>query len=247
MIVYESEQGTREWLQDRAGVITASNFELARSRYKRGEKEGSLTEAARNYAFRLALERIAGSALNESTFMPAEARRGQELEGEARMMHEFVTGLTVEPVGLVTTDDRKFGASADGFIDAPAHGGAEYKCFVDPSKLREILLENDRSSVRDQVQGGMWVTGRRWWHFVLYCPALAVVGLDTMVFEEERDDDYIEAMERDLLTFDRVVEAYRHQLQGHEGVQRLRYHGPAGEEAPPWEEPPAVNYEELQF
>jgi hypothetical protein len=112
----------------------------------------------------------------------------------------------VRRVGLVLTGDRRFGASADGLVGRD--GGVEVKCWVDPAKLRKVLLDRNASEVRKQCLGGMWVTGRKWWDFVLYCPALAVCGLDFTVIRINRDDDEIDAMELDLMRFDGLVSEY---------------------------------------
>src|SRR5690606_31525232 len=106
-----------------------------------------------------------------------------------RDMHSFERGFTVRSCGFVATEDGKFGASADGLIGDD--GGSEYKCLIDPARIREILLHNSIAEFMDQVQGGMWITGRKWWHFCLYCPALESVGKALTVFEVARDDDYI--------------------------------------------------------
>jgi len=168
----------------------------------RGEAIGEFSTAANDYAFRLAIERISGSPLDEG-FETWQMKRGHELEPFARMEHEVRTGLLVEPAGFVLTDDRKFGASADGLI--AEDGGAEYKCLVSPERLRSVLIDGDISEFSDQVQGCMWITGRAWWHFCLYCPALAAIGRQLHLIEVKRDDDYIESMERDLVEFEREV------------------------------------------
>lgn len=251
MKIYQCAQGSPEWHAARAGCITASMFETARSKvnglttqqqvyvtamlegrteaesrdragYKaapkadvvaralRGEAVGEYSAAALDYAFTLAIERISGEPLNEG-FETWSMRRGHELEPEARTEHEMKTGLVVMEAGFVTTDDGAFGASADGLVGE--HGGAEYKCFVDPAKLRSFHIDNDASDIFDQVQGCMWVTGRDWWHIGLYCPSLKPVGKQLWWREFKRDDNYIEAMERELWEFKMLVDAYEAKLR----------------------------------
>lgn len=177
-----------------------------------GEKIGEMTEAAKSYAFRLAIERISGRPLDEADAFDTYAmRRGRELEPEAREAHEFARSVQVDPCGFVMTDDGRFGASADGLIGE--HGGSEYKCLIDPKRIRDVILSRDISEFQDQVQGCMWLTGRRWWHFCLYVPALACIGRALTVFEVARDDDYIEAMETDLIAFDALVREYEMNLR----------------------------------
>ena len=204
------EQGSPEWHQARAGCVTASMFKTARQKLKSGKNAGDFTEAAKNYAFRLAIERISGVPLDEG-FETWQMRRGHDLEPQARETHEAHAGVIVERAGFVTTDDGWFGASADGLIGAD--GGSEYKCLVSPEGLRDVLLSDDISEFIDQIQGCMWITGRKWWHFGLYCPALESIGKHFFWREIQRDDNHIEAMELELVEFNRLVVKYQYQIK----------------------------------
>ena len=210
MIICEAPQGTPEWRQERAGAITASMFSEVRARLKSGPNKGDFTKAAHDYAFRLAIERISGESIDDGGMDTWAMRRGRELEPEARAAHEFRHDVEVVECGLVLTDDRLFGASADGLIGDD--GGAEYKCLVSPDRLARIILNKDISEFADQVQGCMWVTGRSWWHFGLYAPFLSSVQMDLVIHEVKRNDDYIEQMERDLMEFNRLVDSYKQQI-----------------------------------
>ncbi len=168
----------------------------------RGEAVGEFSDAAKDYAFRVAVERISGSPLDEG-FSTWAMKRGQELEPTAREEVEISLGVLVKTAGFVCTDDEKFGASADGFIGED--GGLEIKCLVDPGRLRKVILTRDISEFMDQIQGGMWITGRKWWQFALYCPALEPVGLHLWTKRVERDDNYINEMEIALLEFEQLV------------------------------------------
>jgi hypothetical protein len=207
MKLIHCDQGSAEWHAARAGCITASMFKVARSRLK---KSGEPTEAALNYAFRTAIERISGAPLDEG-FETWQMRRGHDLEPAARLAHEMSAGVMVQRAGFVTTDDGLFGASADGLIGDD--GGSEYKCLVSPEGLRDVLLSNDISEFTDQIQGCMWITGRRYWHFALYCPPLEPCGKELYWRRIERDDDYIEALELDLMQFRVMVNDYERILR----------------------------------
>lgn len=175
-----------------------------------GQPCGEWSDASKDYAFRLAIERISGEPLDEG-FQTWAMKRGHDMEPDARMEHEMQTGLIVQEAGFISTDDGLFGASADGLIDDD--GGAEYKCFVDPSRLRQFHIDNDASDIFDQAQGCMWIAGRKWWHIGLYCPALASVGKQLWWRRFDRDDNYIEAMEQDLWEFAQLVSSYESQLK----------------------------------
>ena len=250
MQIVDCEQGTEEWHLARAGVITASNFQMIRKKvgmlteqqqkyvdllmagnpesvameqagYKnkpstqkiqdalRGKPIGDFSDAAKNYAFRCAVERISGEPLSVQFQTPAMLR-GVEMEEEARLEHEKAIDTIVDLAGFVKSDDGLFGASADSLIGED--GGAEYKCLVDPDRIRTVLLEDDVDEFLPQIQGCMWITGRKWWHYVLYCPALKSVNKHLYVHKVERDDVYIAQMERDLLEFEALVRDYYNQL-----------------------------------
>lgn len=171
---------------------------------------GDFSDAAKNYAFRVAVERIAGKPLDEG-FETWAMKRGHEMEPAARAAHELASGEVVFRAGFVVTDDGKFGASADGLIGDDA--GSEYKCLVSPETLRAVLLEDDISKYIDQVQGCLWITGRQRWHYAMYCPALAPIGKELYWRVIERDEAYIEALEADLIEFMRLVDRYEATLR----------------------------------
>lgn len=210
MIIHTAPQGSEEWHKARAGRVTASMFKTARERLKTGKDKGSFTKSARDYAFRLAVERISGMPLDEG-FETWQMRRGHELEPEARACHEIHAGVSVEIAGFVTTDCGQFGASADGLIGD--EGGAEYKCLLSPEKIRDAILFDDLSEWIDQVQGGMWITGRAWWDFCIYCPALDGVNRAFTRWRIARDDEYIEALQADLHEFNALVMDYQTTLE----------------------------------
>lgn len=199
MIVINCAQGSDAWLAARSGVTTASNFRIARSRKRAG---GDWSDTALKLAFGTAIERISGEPLNEG-HETWQMRRGHELEPDARIAHQADIGVYVQPVGMVLTDDRLFGASADGWIGTD--GGAEYKCLVSPDELRTTLIEHDLAKYMDQVQGNLWLSGRKYWDFCVYCPALKPIK-DFFRWRIQRDDDYIDSMVEDLWEFEKLVQ-----------------------------------------
>ncbi|WWW34559.1 lambda exonuclease family protein [Stenotrophomonas rhizophila] len=207
---FRHPQGSPEWLQSRCGVVTASMFKVARERLKSGPNKGDFTEAAKDYAFKVAYERISGELMDEG-YQTWQMERGHELEPAARYTHEIETGCVVEQVGFITDDDGVFGASADGFIGSDT--GLEIKCLVSAKGIRKLWFAEDMSDFMDQVQGGMWITGRISWHFALYCPPLAAVGKELFLRVVERDQVYIEAMEKDLREFAALVDRYEAELR----------------------------------
>jgi len=221
VIKYDVPQGSDAWLRLRAGKQTASLFYLMRAsaRLKVGPNAGDYSNAQKDLAFGLAIERISQEPLAEG-FETWSQSRGHLLEPEARREHETQMGVIVQPTGFVTTDDGLFGASLDGLIDTD--GAAEYKAFIAPTKLRAVITEHDSSMVMDQCQGGLWITGRKWIDFCLYCPALRCAGKHLIVQRIYRDDNYIEELESDLLEFKALIDQYEAALRGPlEFVERI--------------------------
>lgn len=202
--------------KDQAAAMAVAGYKKAPSaeaveRALAGLPTGDWSDAAKNYAMKLAIERLSGGPLGDDEFNPWQAARGHGLEEDARRELELRLDVLVEEAGFVTTDDGLFGCSADGFIGDDA--GAEFKCFLAPSQLRPILLSGDHSTVYDQCQFGMALTGRRRWYFGLYLPDLRHIGRHFTPFVLERDDEFIDAMWPDLLDFNRLVEWYMQQLR----------------------------------
>jgi len=179
-----------------------------------GQPVGEWGDASKAYAFRAAVERITGEPLDEGWSGNFFSKRGKRLEEEARMLFELRHDCLVTEVGLIYTEDRKFGASADGWVDDD--DGCEIKCFLDPSKLMPMLLDQDFSSIRAQVLMNLWLSGRRRWHQILYVPALECIGRDLTVHTIDRKDEGVEdeitQLETDLMALDALVESYRARL-----------------------------------
>ena len=194
-------QGTPEWLQARAGAITASCFADAVSVLSRnsGEKKaGDPTAASDKYAGDVAIERISGKPYGE----PPRAwvlERGHIMEAAARVVYETRFGLIAQESGIVKTDDDWFGYSTDGLVDDD--GLIEIKCPVDSNKIMAMFNTGDTSEYDHQIQGGMWITGRQWCDLLMYVPDLETVGNDLYVKRIYRDEQFIEKLETDLMKF----------------------------------------------
>jgi hypothetical protein len=201
----ECQQGTPEWLQARAGAITASCFSDAVSVLQRDgtkRKKGQPTAAAEKYAGDIAIERISGKPYGE----PPKAwvlDRGHEMEVLARAAYETRGGLLAMEAGICKTDDDWFGYSTDGLVNDD--GLIEIKCPVASDKIIEMLQTGDVSEYEHQMQGGMWITGRKWCDFIMYVPDLANAGRDLFVKRVHRNDNFIDDMVEKLLNFKATV------------------------------------------
>lgn len=214
-ILIDATQGSQEWLQSRSGVITASRFADARAKLTRATKNGKAGDPAAKaieYAWQVALERIAGEPVSPA-FETWQMRRGSELEPEARMTYEATTGLLASEKGLILTDDRAFGYSSDGLVGDD--GLIEIKCPANCQKIGDIWSDPEHAAAEyiDQIQGGLWITGRQWCDFIMYCPWLEPVGKELFRQRIERDEAYIASLEADLLAFRALTDEYEARLR----------------------------------
>lgn len=216
-ILIDAPQGSPEWLQARVGVITASRFRDAVDRLadKTDKKTGEITRGAPSsksiaYAAQVAVERIFGGEV-EKVFANWAMQRGTELEPQARFAYEERTGHMVLESGIVLTPDRRFGYSTDGLIGD--HGLLEIKCPASCDRMIQVWRDREVSEWLHQIQGGMWITGRRWCDLVVYDPRLVTIGRDLFVLRIERNEDFIADLESDLMAFLGRVDANERALR----------------------------------
>ena len=196
--IYTFDQHTPEWYAIRARP-TASNFSRLVT------PAGKPASTATDYAAEIL---AAHYGIRKPFFETAAMATGTRLEPEARAMYELLTDNEVAQVGFVTYSDEPFapGCSPDGLIGED--GGLEIKCPEPWTHLATLLSGVMPDKHKPQVQGSMFVTGRKWWDFVSYCPGYEVDGeivslpVDKQIFITRvyRDDKYIAAI--DAATFD---------------------------------------------
>lgn len=154
------DQGTPEWLAERAGKVTAS----ALSNVMMGKQ----TAGRQNYMAQLICERLTGEPVQ--TYKSAAMEAGTELEPQARAVYEMETGNDVAQCGFVPHPSlADAGASPDGLIGE--RGLVEIKC-PEPTKHIKNLMGGtiDRAYVL-QMQFQMECTGREWCDFVSFNPS----------------------------------------------------------------------------
>jgi putative phage-type endonuclease len=187
MIIENVIQGTPEWLKERCGIPTASNFDTIIT--TKGEPSKSRTK----YMYQLAAERITG--VKEETYQNGIMQRGIEMEAEARCMYELITGNTVEQVGVCYPDEKKLcGCSPDGLIDKD--GAIEIKCPTSAVHVGYLLEGVLPMTYFQQLQGQLFVTGRKWVDFFSYYP-----GLKPLLIKVLPDEKFIKALRVELELF----------------------------------------------
>lgn len=168
MRIHPAPQGSGEWLLARSTILTASNLSKVLTPAKL-----EVSAQAAGIARQCAAARVFG--VYEDTVSSPAMERGSEMEAEARLAYEMLSGYRVREVGLCLTDDGLFGASPDGLIDECF--GLEIKCPKLPQSLDNLLAEALPIEYSLQIQAGIYVTGREGWKWVSYYPGLPVAIL----------------------------------------------------------------------
>lgn len=189
-----------EWRLDRCGCASASRFKdiIAKGR------GGGEAISRRNYRAQLAIERLTGFPLEEP-YQNAAMEHGKLYEPVARMEFEAATGEIVMPVGFIKHPTiEQVGCSPDGLIGDD--DGIEIKCpYVPAIHLETITSKEIPSEYIAQVQGAMWVTGRKQWTFVSYSPVFPE-HLRLFIRHVTRDDIFIRHLHKDVIQFLSEVE-----------------------------------------
>lgn len=190
-------QGSEEWLAERAGHATASCFKEVLAKIKTGEAAGR-----RNYRIRLVTERLTGVPV--ASYQNTAMQWGKDNEPAARMAYEAHTGKLVEEVGFIKHPRVAWcGMSPDGLINED--GGVEIKCPYESTIHVNTLDSGMPSEHIAQIQGALWVTGRKWWDFVSFDPRMPG-KLKLYVQRIERDDEYIKNLQIEVIKFLTEVE-----------------------------------------
>lgn len=203
----QGPQGSAAWLFERVGYVTASRFGAVIAKTKAGKP----TAERDKYLWELVIERLTGQPTDHYT--SAAMEWGIEQEQHSRMAFEAATGQIIEQVGFIKHPTLPMvGGSPDGLIDDD--GGWESKSpYNSAIHLQTVLAGAMPDEHRAQVQGLMWITGRKYWMFQSYDPRLPA-PLDRFTLHIERDDDYIAELEQAVIAFSAEVNAVVLKLQG---------------------------------
>ena len=195
-----AEQGSAAWLYERVGYCTASRFKDVIDKLKSG-KPGAKRQT---YLMELVVERITGQP--QDHFASTAMQWGTDCEPRSRMDYEARTGSIVEEVGFVKHPTLPMvGGSPDGLIgeDGGFESKSPYNSAVHLSTILEAAMPEEHLP---QVQGIMWITGRKWWDFQSFDPRLPE-PLNRYVQRIERNEDYIKQLEQEVIAFLAEVEA----------------------------------------
>lgn len=185
-------QGSEEWFIEHAGKPGASSFN------KIVTTKGELSKQADDYALQLAGEHLLGSM--EHGYVSFAMQQGLDRENEARQYYEMVYDAEVQQVGMVYKDERQDRlCSPDGLViisNRYATKGLEIKCPMLKAHIKYLLNKTFPIDYFCQIQGGLYITGFETWDFLSYYP-----GLDPFLITVERDEKFIEKLDKALDEF----------------------------------------------
>jgi hypothetical protein len=178
MEVFDCLQGSEEWFAARLGKVTASCFSDVLCK-------GS---GRKTYMMELVAERLTGE--RQKGYCDKNMQDGSDKESDARVFYESLNDLPVQQVGFVALNDN-VGCSPDGLVGED--GLIEIKCPLASTHIVTLLKGKMSTTYTPQVQGQLWVTGRKWCDYVSFAPQMKQRPFYcTRVF---RDDKYIKVIE----------------------------------------------------
>jgi hypothetical protein len=186
MIRLDMEQGSQEWIEARCGIPTASQFHRIIT-----PKTMKLSSSSKYYLCELIAEKMLGASLDP--FINEYMERGTEMEEQAVAYYEMQRELDTEKVGHCLLDSRLAGCSPDRLVGDD--GGLEIKC---PAAATHVayMLDMGADKYRCQIQGSLWITGRKWWDFLSFNPEMPPV-----LTRHERDEEFIHKLASSVTTF----------------------------------------------
>lgn len=202
------EQGSEAWREKRRGVITASCFKHVVAVSKRDDTKP--LEARLRYMRQLAFERISGIPIHE--IHGRSLAWGKTHEGSARAEFEIRTGLICDQADFILHPEMPFvGCSPDALIGDD--DGLEIKCpHNEPIHIGTWINGMPEEHIA-QVQGCMFVTGRKQWRFLSFDPRLG--SCDLALYHEviPKDEMFIRKLESALWQFDAELQLMVKSLQ----------------------------------
>ena len=191
------QQDEFEWQAERLGMITGSNF----SKFVKKQGKGyalSSSKVASDMIYRIAWERLLkqgniSNGLGRLNVSSQSMNHGNDYEPEAVQKYIEQTGNTVHYVQSFVKVDEWIGGTPDAYVGDD--GILEVKCPWNGGNHLQSMLEKKvyNPDYIYQMQGYLWITGRKWCDFVTYDPDL-VESLQLNIIRVERDEEIIEAI-----------------------------------------------------
>ena len=123
---------------------------------------------------------------------------GTATEELARVTYQLITGNIADETGFWKHETLEAGASPDGLIGSD--GCLEVKVKNLANHIGALKTEAMSEEHYAQVQGQLWITGRKWVDFVSFAPELPE-NAQIMIVRVERDEEYITTLEAEVRKF----------------------------------------------
>lgn len=177
----------------RLGKATASEFNkiIAKSR------GGGEAASRRNYRIQLAIERTTGKT--PSRFSNDYTDWGHDTE-ELAIVELMIRmpELDIQKTPFIEHDFLAAGASPDRLIGDD--GVVEVKCFNSANHYEALVTQKLPAEYRAQVQGQLWITGRRYCKAIMFDPDFPPEA-QLIILHVERDEPYIDNLMVDVANF----------------------------------------------
>ncbi len=198
MRIHDVQQGSQRWLELRMGIPSASNCDRIIT------PGAAPSKSASGYCNELIAEILLGRPL--LGVLTGAMERGKGLEDEARKYYELVRDVETVPIGFVTTDDGRLGASPDRLVGEV--GLVEIKAPSETTQSKYLSAHIDAmlgsgsgeggaaTVYKCQVQMQLFVCEREWCDVISYFP-----GLPETITRVGRDEKFIATMRTLLYDF----------------------------------------------
>lgn len=209
LAIYDDlEQGSDEWLQARAGILTAS---VVGQLITPSKVQVSKSDTARAVMETLLAERITGTV--EPLFVTADMQRGQDEEPFARDLYAEHAGQEVAETGFMvaTINGHKLGYSPDGLVGD--NGLIEIKSRRHKKHLRTILTDAVPPENYAQLQTGLLVTGRAWIDYVSFSADMPLY-IKRVTADERWQEAIVEALDTYETYAEQALGLYQHTTKG---------------------------------
>ncbi len=196
-----------EWRTKRLGNVTGSQFgkfvKLSKDKSSFVLSSGKVAE---DLIYKIAWERLlkegnVSEGLGRLSVSSQSMQHGNDFEGEAILKYIERTGIEVRYEQEFIQKGEWIGGTPDGFIGDD--GIIEVKCPWNGGNHLKTLLTKEiyNSEYIYQIQGYLWITGRKWCDFVTYDPDL-IDELQLSITRIERNEEIIEEIK---MVIDEVI------------------------------------------
>jgi putative phage-type endonuclease len=192
MKFFDIQQNTDEWLELRKGHFTASAFN---DLFLKTDTAGYKKCIAR-----VLYEKKTGQLLPEERYTSKAMENGHIREQEARSLYEIETFTKVKNGGFCELNDW-VGCSPDGLIGND--GMLQIKCPEFSTIVEYKITGKMPINYLRQMQGELWVTGRKWNDYFVYFPKI-----EPFTIHLERDKNIISEIESKVNAAIFQVESY---------------------------------------